>query len=92
MSCACEMWLKEANWRRKKYIPKYDEYMEVARVSIAYNVGIAASFLGMGAIATKQSYELVFQYPTPKLVQASFTILRLMNDVAGTKVLNTYIT
>ena len=62
--------------------------MEVARVTIAYNVAIVASFLGMGSIATKQSFEWMYQHPMPKPVTASLTIFRLMNDVAGSKVLN----
>ncbi|CAO2821280.1 unnamed protein product [Amaranthus hypochondriacus] len=81
----CKTWLEEAKWRREKHVPKYEEYMEVARVTIAYNVAIVASFLGMGSIATKDSFEWMYQDPMPKPVTASLTIFRLMNDVAGSK-------
>jgi len=79
-------WFQEAKWCHEKYIPTYGEYMEVALVSIGQMVGIVGSYLGMGEIVTKEAFEWVCQDPMPKLVEASDTILRLMNDIGSHKV------
>lgn len=78
-------WFQEAKWCHEKYIPSYEEYMEVALESIGHVVGIVGSYLGMGEIATKEAFEWVCQNPMPKLVKASDIILRLMNDIGGHK-------
>lgn len=82
----CQVWLKEAEWRNQKYTPTYNEYMEVAIISVGHILGILALFLGMGPNATKEGFEFVCQDPMPKLVEAAITIFRLMNDLASTKV------
>ncbi|XP_074267694.1 (-)-drimenol synthase-like [Silene latifolia] len=61
------------------------EYIEVALVSIGQRLGIVAAYLGMGEIATKESFEWVSQSPMPKIVRATGIILRLMNDIGGHK-------
>ncbi|KAJ8436239.1 hypothetical protein Cgig2_023414 [Carnegiea gigantea] len=76
-------WLQEAKWCHEKYVPTYDEYMEVALESIGHVVGIVGSYLGMGEIATEEAFEWICQTPMPKLVKASDIILRLMNDMGG---------
>ncbi|KAL9232173.1 hypothetical protein vseg_007312 [Gypsophila vaccaria] len=81
----CRAWFDEAEWCNRKYIPTYDEYIEVALISIAQTAGIAAAFLGMGEIATKESFEWVARNPMPKMVRSSDIILRLMNDIGGHK-------
>lgn len=78
-------WLQEAKWCHEKYVPTYDEYMEVALESIGHVVGIVGSYLGMGEIATEEAFEWICQTPMPKLVKASDIILRLMNDIGGHK-------
>ncbi|KMT08737.1 hypothetical protein BVRB_6g140080 [Beta vulgaris subsp. vulgaris] len=82
----CQAWLKEAEWRNQKYTPTYNEYMEVAIISVGHILGILALFLGMGPNATKEGFEFVCQDPMPKLVEAAITIFRLMNDLASTKI------
>ncbi|XP_074267342.1 sesquiterpene synthase-like [Silene latifolia] len=77
---------EEARWCKSNYIPTYDEYIEVALVSVGQTTIIIAAFLGMGEIATKEAYEWVFQNnPVPKLLKACSIILRLMNDIGGHK-------
>ncbi|KAK9706798.1 hypothetical protein RND81_07G151900 [Saponaria officinalis] len=81
----CQAWFEEAEWCNRKNIPTYDEYIEVSLISIAQTAGIAAAFLGMGEIATKESFEWVARDPMPIMVRSSDIILRLMNDIGGHK-------
>lgn len=80
-----QAWFREANWRKDKHIPKYDEYMEAAAISIGQIQGIVGSYLGMGQIANKESFEWVCQEPMPKPVEASLVVIRLLNDVGSNK-------
>ncbi|XP_074269868.1 putative sesquiterpene synthase [Silene latifolia] len=86
MKINCEAWFQEAKWCKSNHIPTYDEYIEVALVSVAQTTIIIAAYLGMGEIATKEAYEWVSQNsPMPKVVKACSIILRLMNDIGGHK-------
>ncbi|XP_021768911.1 valencene synthase-like [Chenopodium quinoa] len=83
----CKAWLREAGWLKKKYTPKYDEYLEASIVSIGQIQGIIGSYLGITEpIATKEDFEWVCQDPMPKVVEASLMIIRLLNDIASTKI------
>ncbi|XP_074269867.1 putative sesquiterpene synthase [Silene latifolia] len=85
MKINCQAWFDEAKWCATKYIPTYDEYIEVALISIAQTAGIVAAYLGLGEIATQESFEWVSQIPMPKIIRSSDIILRLMNDIGGHK-------
>ncbi|GAB4839276.1 hypothetical protein Ancab_028803 [Ancistrocladus abbreviatus] len=79
----CRTYLQEAKWREEKYIPTYDEYMANAIPSIAYILATVSSYLGMGEIATEESFKWICQLP--KILKASCIIARLQDDVGGHK-------
>ena len=61
-----------------------EEYMQVALVTSGYSMPTTVSFIGIGDIVTKQAFDWVFS--RPKIIRASETIARLMDDVKSHKV------
>ncbi|KAK9742281.1 hypothetical protein RND81_03G161200 [Saponaria officinalis] len=77
--------MQEVEWRHQKFVPTYDEYMNNVLITSPYPLGIIATFLGMGEIASKESFKWASQNPMPDAVKAVCTIMRLMNDMGGFK-------
>ncbi|KAL6205530.1 hypothetical protein ACLB2K_022788 [Fragaria x ananassa] len=73
----------EAKWFHNNDTPTMDEYMEVALVTSAYSMLATTSFVGMGDIVTKDSFEWIFS--DPKMVKASEVVCRLMDDIVSHK-------
>lgn len=71
---------------QKELHTKLEEYMNVAILSSGYPLLKITSFLGMGDIATQEAFDWASKHP--KIVRASSTIARLMDDLVGHKVLN----
>ena len=76
----------EAKWSNQGYIPTFDEYMSNGVVSGCCSLLIATSFVGMGDIVTKESFQWVLSRPT--MIGASQIICRLMDDMASHEVLD----
>ncbi|KAK2970705.1 hypothetical protein RJ640_015130 [Escallonia rubra] len=70
----------EAKWLHEGYIPAM-EYMQVALVSCDYFMLATTSFVGMGDLVTKESFEWVSN--NHLIVRASSVINRLMDDIVG---------
>ncbi|GAB2261618.1 hypothetical protein Droror1_Dr00002615 [Drosera rotundifolia] len=71
----CQAYLREAKWReeKEKAFPTLDEYLNrAAIVSFGYNLATTVCFLGMGQVATKDSFDWVSKFP--KAVRASGVI------------------
>ncbi|KAJ4718967.1 Sesquiterpene synthase [Melia azedarach] len=73
----------EAKWFNEGYVPTIEEYMEVALISVCNLMLATISFVGMGDIATKESFEWISS--NPKIVKASSVICRLMDDIVSHK-------
>ncbi|XP_024044718.1 (-)-germacrene D synthase-like [Citrus clementina] len=73
----------EAKWYHQNYIPTVDEYMTVALISSGHPNLSAISFVGMGDIVTKESFEWLFS--NPRSIRASCAVGRLMNDMVSHK-------
>ncbi|KAH9755851.1 alpha-humulene/(-)-(E)-beta-caryophyllene synthase [Citrus sinensis] len=73
----------EAKWCHQNYIPTMDEYMTVALVTSAYPMLSTTSFVGMGDIVTKESFEWLFS--NPRFIRASSVVCRLMDDMVSHK-------
>ncbi|KAL8512935.1 hypothetical protein ACS0TY_019190 [Phlomoides rotata] len=72
----------EIKWREKKYIPKTQEYMQVATKSAGYITLAIISFLGMeDNVATREAFEWVFSQPD--ILRAANVICRLTDDIMG---------
>ncbi|PRQ20470.1 putative lyase [Rosa chinensis] len=83
MKVQVRSWFQEAKWFHEKYTPTLDEYMSAA-LSTTYFMMAATSFVLMaGDIVTKNSLDWVFT--DPKMVKASSTIGRLMDDLQSHK-------
>ncbi|KAF9666909.1 hypothetical protein SADUNF_Sadunf16G0277700 [Salix dunnii] len=70
----------ESIWFHQKHTPTMEEYMAVAMVTSAYAMLAATSFVGMGSVVTKDSFEWLFS--GPMIVKASEIICRLGNDIS----------
>uniref|UniRef100_A0A6N2MHL2 Terpene synthase N-terminal domain-containing protein n=1 Tax=Salix viminalis TaxID=40686 RepID=A0A6N2MHL2_SALVM len=68
----------ESIWFHQKHTPTMEEYMAVAMVSSGYAMLAATSFVGMGYVVTKDSFEWLFS--GPKILKASEIIARLMDE------------
>ena len=60
--------------------------MHVALKTSGYPMLTAVSFLGMGDIVTKETFDWIFS--NPKIITASSVIGRLMDDIKSHKVCN----
>ncbi|XP_059654948.1 valerianol synthase TPS8-like [Cornus florida] len=69
----------EAKWCKEGYVPSFDEFMSNALNSVGYYLLTASSFVGMGAIATTETFGWIKD--KPKILVASRTIVRLMDDI-----------
>ncbi|KAK9041686.1 hypothetical protein V6N11_016776 [Hibiscus sabdariffa] len=69
----------EAKWFHEKYIPTMEEYMSIALMSSAYPNLTIASLVGMEDNITKDTF--IWAFNVPKMLKASSTICRLMDDV-----------
>ncbi|KAB2594843.1 (-)-alpha-pinene synthase-like [Pyrus ussuriensis x Pyrus communis] len=68
---------------RERCIPSMEEYMHVATASVGNSLLSTVCLVGMGGIVTDE----VFQWLSnnPKILKASNTIFRLMDDIGGHK-------
>jgi (-)-germacrene D synthase len=76
-------YFNEAKWFHQKYTPTAVEYMHIATVSLGCLLLAITSFVGMGDIDTKDSFEWLFSQP--KMATVSALIARLMNDMVSHK-------
>ncbi|KAH9743793.1 alpha-humulene/(-)-(E)-beta-caryophyllene synthase [Citrus sinensis] len=76
-------YLFEAKWCHQNYVPTVDEYMAVALITSASLMLSTISFVGMGDIVTKESFEWLFS--NPRSIRASSVVNRLMNDIMSHK-------
>ncbi|PRQ31570.1 putative lyase [Rosa chinensis] len=83
MKIQVRAYFREAKWFHQKYTPTLDEYMSLALVTSGYFMLATISFLGMGDIVTRDSFEWLFN--SPKIVKASELVGRLMDDMASHK-------
>ncbi|KAG2261037.1 hypothetical protein Bca52824_068116 [Brassica carinata] len=70
-----------AKWAQIAHVPSFEDYMEVGEVEITMYATMAGTLMGMGHIATKETYEWLKS--RPKLIQSLSINGRLMNDMAG---------
>ncbi|XP_004287071.1 PREDICTED: (-)-alpha-pinene synthase-like [Fragaria vesca subsp. vesca] len=77
------LYFAEARWFHEGCTPKMDEYMRVAASSVGNTMLSVVSLVGMGDIITKEEFEWLTN--EPKILRASNTIFRLMDDIAGYK-------
>ena len=80
-------YFQETKWFKQKYIPTMDEYMKV-ECDTSFFCFATTSFLGLGAIVTKDSMDWVFS--DPKSVNGASVVGRLLNDIVGHKVHHIY--
>ncbi|KAL3571175.1 hypothetical protein D5086_028424 [Populus alba] len=83
MKVLVHAYFNEAIWFHENHIPTMEEYMQVALVTSGYSMLTTVSFIGMGDMVTKQAFDWVFSHP--KIIRASETIGRLMDDVKSHK-------
>ncbi|XP_028796766.1 (-)-germacrene D synthase-like [Neltuma alba] len=80
---AVEAYMTEARWLNKKHIPTTEEYMNVSTASTCCPALSAASFIGMGDIASEDVFKWAQTHP--KVIKASALICRLMDDIVSSE-------
>ncbi|KAG6747119.1 hypothetical protein POTOM_049499 [Populus tomentosa] len=83
MKVQVHAYFNEAKWFHENHIPTMEEYMQVALVTSGYFLLATVSFIGMADMVTEQAFDWVFN--RPKIVRASETIARLVDDVRSHK-------
>ncbi|KAJ6874840.1 valencene synthase-like [Populus alba x Populus x berolinensis] len=84
MKVQVRAYFNEAKWFHENHIPTMEEYMQVALETTGYSMLATVSFIGMaGDMVTEQAFDWVFN--RPKIVRASETICRLVDDVRSHK-------
>ncbi|KAK6230402.1 hypothetical protein QUC31_001920 [Theobroma cacao] len=73
----------EAKWYHENYVPTVEEYMTNALVSSGYIMVTVTSFVGMGNVVTKETFQWASN--NPRIVRASSIIARLMDDIVSHK-------
>ncbi|KAE8674434.1 (+)-delta-cadinene synthase isozyme A [Hibiscus syriacus] len=81
MKQACQAQYTEAKWLHEKYMPTLVEYLSVAFVSSCYPMLTIVSFVGMEDSIRKETF--IWAFNDPKILRASTTICRLMDDVVS---------
>nr|KYP34499.1 (+)-delta-cadinene synthase isozyme A [Cajanus cajan] len=76
-----QAYMTEARWLNNNYKTTIEEYLHTSKTSSCYCTLIATSYIGMGDIITED----IFEWATsePKIVMASCTICRLMDDIVS---------
>ena len=74
----------EANWFHEGHVPTMEEYMRVGLTTAGYTLIATSSFMGMGEIVTKDTFDWVTG--NPKIMSSSNLMARLMDDIKSHKV------
>ncbi|KAG5601072.1 hypothetical protein H5410_032442 [Solanum commersonii] len=78
-------YFKEAQWLNDdNHIPKYEEHMENAIVSVGYMMGTTNCLVGMEEFISKETFKWLVN--DPLIVRASSLIGRAMDDIVGHEV------
>ncbi|OMP04623.1 hypothetical protein COLO4_09458 [Corchorus olitorius] len=72
-------YLIEANWFHRNYVPTMEEYMPNALVTSGYSLLTTTSFVGMGDIVTKETFDWILS--KPKMISAASIVCRLSDDI-----------
>ncbi|KAK9016800.1 hypothetical protein V6N11_079293 [Hibiscus sabdariffa] len=81
MKQVCQAYYTEAKWLHEKHMPTVEEYLSVAFVSCCYPMLTIVSFVGMEDSITEETF--IWAFNDPKILRASNTICRLMDDVVS---------
>ncbi|KAK9269516.1 hypothetical protein L1049_001291 [Liquidambar formosana] len=81
MKILVRAYFAEAKWCSEQYVPTMEEYMHVALVTSGSYMLATTSFVGMGDIVTKETFEWMFN--EPEIAKASSIICRLMDDMVS---------
>ncbi|KAL8149478.1 hypothetical protein AgCh_006474 [Apium graveolens] len=77
-------YLQEAEWCQVNYFPAFEEYMSVALVTAGFETLSVSSFVLMGDVATRDSFDWISK--DPFILKASSVICRLSDDIVGHEV------
>ncbi|XP_021754773.1 sesquiterpene synthase-like [Chenopodium quinoa] len=83
MKGICQAYLQESIWHHQNVVPTYDEYMKTGIITSGYLYITAASYQGMGELASKHAFEWVDE--NTKALKASCILARLLNDISSHK-------
>ncbi|PRQ31630.1 putative lyase [Rosa chinensis] len=76
-------YFQEAKWFHQKYTPTLEEYKSVALVTTCQTMFATMSFIAMGDIVTKDTFNWLFS--DPKILKGSKVVSRFMDDMVTHK-------
>lgn len=81
----CRAYYKESTWLRDNRCPTYEEYMNVALVSVGYTFTIVEAYMSIiDPLVTQQAMDWTLS--RPKLLKVSELMMRLVEDLKSHKV------
>lgn len=83
MKLLARAYFAEAKWLHEGYIPTVKEYMPIGLATCGYTTLSIISFLGMGDIVTKETFDWALN--DPDIIRAASIICRLRDDIVGHK-------
>ncbi|KAK1289127.1 (-)-germacrene D synthase [Acorus calamus] len=83
MKTLCKAYYQELLWIRHRYIPNFQEHLQVSAISCTYPILHCLSFVGMDHIATKEAFDWVIK--VPQILWSSSVICRFMDDINTNK-------
>ena len=85
MKNSIQGYLVEAEWRNKCYVPAFDEYMNIASVTIGVPYFVITGLLGMEDVAGIKEFQWV--QSMPKCVKGLQIMARLCDDIKSMEVI-----
>lgn len=79
----------EAVWFNTKYVPTFEEYLEISMISGGYPMLSVEALVGLQEVATKEAFEWAIN--VPRIIRSSGLIARLVDDIHTYKVLIIYL-
>ncbi|CAN1179971.1 Probable terpene synthase 3 [Linum perenne] len=73
------LYLEEARWLAKSYVPTLEEYKQVSSFSTTYQSLAFGTLCGLGELAPREVFDWLFT--NPKILAASSDHCRLMDDI-----------
>ncbi|KAJ0103302.1 hypothetical protein Patl1_04451 [Pistacia atlantica] len=84
MKALVRAYFVEAIWFNTKYVPTFEEYLEISVMSSGYPMLSVQALVGLEEVATKEAFDWAIS--VPRILRSSALICRLVDDIHTYKV------
>ncbi|KAJ0102225.1 hypothetical protein Patl1_04448 [Pistacia atlantica] len=84
MKALVRAYFVEAIWFNTKYVPTFEEYLEISVMSSGYPMLSVQALVGLEEVATKEAFDWAIS--VPRILRSSALIARLVDDIHTYKV------